>query len=548
MEKQRIFIGSRYKVLNILKSVLPYLFPLLAFISLAVYLSDCSGKMLDSDMSSELVLGKLLADNGGILSTDWYYSTEVRVLNTQIVYKTLFEFTDNWGLVRYLGSLINSLILASSSAYMAYHAGLKKYIPYIMGILLMPFSNEYFKMMLYASYYVPHVAISFVFLGMLFAFLKSKTKKGVIIYSVLMGLLSFVSCLGGLRQLCVLFVPLFGASLLLLLLKLPKLLELERRELIHNSYIKFFIVSLSAALIGAGGYIVNQTLFRSIFSFHYFGGIKFNEEFSYEGLIRVITGFTDLMGSDAFTGSKWDTFIAIASMFLFILVITAMFSLIIRHNKIKDSELIITLYSLLGFLVMVTIYTTTNFEYTRRYLLPNFIFFVPLLTIYVKYICPKKLTDNMLGIKLVRFGVAALLFFILTVNSFSVITVYNNYRPTRKLGEAAEIIMMHDCYEGYATFWNANVMTELTNGKIEVRTWYSNEPVTELDRYHNWLHVKDFGEEEHEGKIFLLFTKQEYNETTLKEKLNYAGLVLNTDQHVLFIYDSMDDIFVNESK
>ena len=544
MEKIKSFYYSNQKIFNILKWVLPYLFPLLCFINLAVFLSDCSGKMLDSDMSSELVLGKLLADKGGLLSTDWYYSTEVRVLNTQIVYKTLFEFTDNWHLVRYLGSLINSLIFVLSSAYMLYHAGLKKYIPYVMAVLLMPFSNEYFKMMLYASYYVPHVAISFVFLGMLFALLRSNTKKGIISYSILMGVLSFVSCLGGLRQLCILFVPLFGASVIVLLLKLKKLQDLERKELIHNNYVKFFIISLSATILGAGGYLVNQTLFRSIFSFHYFGGIKFNEEFSYEGLIRVITGFTDLMGSDAFTGSKWDTFIAIASLALLIFVVCAMISLTARHNIIKDSELIITLYSMIGFLVMVTIYTTTNFEYTRRYLIPNFIFFIPLITIYIKYICPKKLNGKILFTKLVRIFVVLILFFILTVNSFSVIKIYDNYRPTRKLGEAAEIIMMHDCYEGYATFWNANVMTELTNGKIEVRTWYSNEPVKELDRYHNWLHVKDFGEDEHEGKIFLLFTRQEYNETTLKEKLNYDGLVLNTDQHVLFIYDSMEDIFV----
>ena len=133
MEKIKSFYYSNQKIFNILKWVLPYLFPLLCFINLAVFLSDCSGKMLDSDMSSELVLGKLLADKGGLLSTDWYYSTEVRVLNTQIVYKTLFEFTDNWHLLRYLGSLINALILVVCGGYLTFTMGLKKYIPFITG-------------------------------------------------------------------------------------------------------------------------------------------------------------------------------------------------------------------------------------------------------------------------------------------------------------------------------------------------------------------------------------------------------------------------------
>ena len=376
MEKIKNFFTDKSKILKAVKTALPYLFPLLAFIFLCVYLSDSSGKMLDSDMSSELVLGKLLSDNGGILSTDWYYSTEVRVLNTQIVYKTLFEFTDNWYLVRYLGSLINSLIYAVCGGYMIYNAGLKKYVPYVMGILLMPFSSEYFKMMLYASYYVPHVSISFVFLGMLFAFLRSKTKKSTVTYGILLGALSFVSCLGGLRQLCVLFVPLLGGTLLILLLKAKKLRDLTKKELQQNVYVKLFLVSFASTLIGALGYLTNQTLFRSIFKFHYFGGIEFTG-FSVSGFMRVIRGFTDLFGSDALRGSPNDDFIAIMSLFMLVFVIYAIIKLIARHNSITLSELIITVYSLFGFLVMVVIYTTTNFEYTRRYLLPNFIFFSP---------------------------------------------------------------------------------------------------------------------------------------------------------------------------
>ena len=37
---------------------------------------------LDADMASEQLLANLLAQEGGVMSTNWYYSTELRVLNT----------------------------------------------------------------------------------------------------------------------------------------------------------------------------------------------------------------------------------------------------------------------------------------------------------------------------------------------------------------------------------------------------------------------------------------------------------------------------------
>ena len=96
MEKVNSFFKDRERVLKLLKTALPYLFPILCFVNIAVFLSTRSHLMLDSDMSSELILGKLLAEEGGILSTNWYYSTELRVLNTQLVYKLLFTFTDDF--------------------------------------------------------------------------------------------------------------------------------------------------------------------------------------------------------------------------------------------------------------------------------------------------------------------------------------------------------------------------------------------------------------------------------------------------------------------
>ena len=47
-------------------------------------------RLLNADDSSELVLSRLLSENKEVLSGDWYYSTEIRLLNTQLVYTPFF--------------------------------------------------------------------------------------------------------------------------------------------------------------------------------------------------------------------------------------------------------------------------------------------------------------------------------------------------------------------------------------------------------------------------------------------------------------------------
>ena len=55
---------------------------------------------LDADMASEQLLANLLAQEGGVMSTNWYYSTELRVLNTQLVMAPLFRLFTSWHTVR----------------------------------------------------------------------------------------------------------------------------------------------------------------------------------------------------------------------------------------------------------------------------------------------------------------------------------------------------------------------------------------------------------------------------------------------------------------
>ena len=81
--------------------------------------------LLDSDMASEMVLADLLNREGGVLSQNWYYSTELRVFCQQLLFKLgLLVFPGSWHAARMLAQGLLSALLAGSYLFFARGAGL----------------------------------------------------------------------------------------------------------------------------------------------------------------------------------------------------------------------------------------------------------------------------------------------------------------------------------------------------------------------------------------------------------------------------------------
>ncbi len=73
---------------------------LVSFAYLLFFLNTHMEKLLDSDDASELILSKMVAEQNTPLIKEWFYSTELRVLNTQLVYGFFFKFFDSWHTAR----------------------------------------------------------------------------------------------------------------------------------------------------------------------------------------------------------------------------------------------------------------------------------------------------------------------------------------------------------------------------------------------------------------------------------------------------------------
>ena len=84
---------------------------------------------LDADMASEQLLANLLAQEGSVMSTSWYYSTELRVLNTQLVMAPLFRLFTSWHTVRVVGSVVLILLYLAAWFWFGRSAKLNSTMP-----------------------------------------------------------------------------------------------------------------------------------------------------------------------------------------------------------------------------------------------------------------------------------------------------------------------------------------------------------------------------------------------------------------------------------
>ena len=132
--------------------------------------------LLDSDMSSDLVLSYVLRQEHALLTQNWYYSTELRVFHNHLVFAPLFLFMDNWLQVRTVGTAILLLGMLASCWYFCRQAGIGHLFPAVGTLLVAPMSEVYFRITLLTVSYPPHLFAAFLSLGLLLHFIRSERR------------------------------------------------------------------------------------------------------------------------------------------------------------------------------------------------------------------------------------------------------------------------------------------------------------------------------------------------------------------------------------
>ena len=170
---------------------------LACLVSFELYLDRTMESQTDSDVSSELILARLLAEEGRIITPNWYYSTEIRVFNTNLVFAPLFRVFDNWHTVRLCGTILLHLFLLLSAYFLCRTARITEMFPIVGLSLIMPFSHDYFFVVLRFPYYIPHLMVTLLVFSLISVFAESRghRAKGILLL-ILGSALAFFCRLG----------------------------------------------------------------------------------------------------------------------------------------------------------------------------------------------------------------------------------------------------------------------------------------------------------------------------------------------------------------
>ena len=502
------------------------------FFVLCFFLNRYTIYTLDSDASSELVLAKHLADaGGGILSKNWYYSTEVEFLNDQLAFELMFFFTDNWRAVRMGGTLILLALLLVSLYYFCRKTGCKEHFPLLGALVLLPLSETYFTFFLKFTYYIPYIVTGFVVVaaGIQFAADEGRKKYPAMILAVLLSLAAGVL---GFRMLLNLYIPLVLAVLLFL--------WLNKAPAISKKLLAGTGILTGAALIGC---IINQAILVKQYSFQDFTTLSFSA-FSLQGVEKTLGGMLRILGyregAPVFSQALLPT--ALSGLLLLLCLYCAGY-IACHRDKFSAGQQIAAYYYLAALLALCLLYCLTDMHYMSYHSIQATIHGLPLIFICLgkRELCGRAGRGVLLGLTCFALVCGAL--------------QYNDMRKvdkTRALREAVEFLAESDYTEGYASFWLGNLTTELSNGAVEMWVW-SERGLAELqdpDDIGRWLQSKAHDSPPAAGKVFILLTANEAYYCEFTKNFTEDNVIFRTanyepeaiDEYIIYGFDSYDEM------
>lgn len=476
-------------------SIFQYAAMALAFITLLLlilFFVFWPDNLMHSDMAAEVILSKLLSEEGGLLSKNWYYSTEIRIVYTQLVMTPLFWIFSDYGTVKLISVIIYDILLAVVFYFTAKEFKLKGAYMYLaMALLLAPLSNEYLDMMFLGNFYTSQVICTYLVLK----FFYRKPAEKVRWKWVRMGILSsgaLILGLSGLRYLASLYLPLAAAVCFSY--------GFDDREEREKGLFSKLLLSVVMTAFAGMGFLINKFVLAANYSFdsqavsfvpleevpdRFLNSIKLMLEFFGYREIGVVTPLGMVN--------------AVKFAFFLFLIYVVIYLTRHRYEILDDKQRLFLYYFYALFLLNWYMLVFTDVLQQYRYWLPVYVIGVILIGIYLQQAVEKtEFIKPVLTILAVVTVLASL---------YGELWQDTKYNDCEKRYGYMEFLEENNYTFGYATFWNSSVTEYLSNGNIEVGHLGGKDGVSAP---YEWLSPKYYYKEGyHEGKTFLLLARTE---------------------------------------
>ena len=489
-----------------LLAILSWIILAIVFIALICYTAVHVEDLLDSDMASEMILAKQLAKSGGILSNQWYYSTELRVVNTQLVYASFFHIFDDWQLVRLLGNVVLVIILLASYYFLCRRLRSEQYFPITAAILLLPLSSHYFYILLFGAYYIPRISMMFLILGLLIPFGQMPRKKPALVFTfAIVCMLSFALGLEGARMILILFVPVF---FIVFIESINQFIPFKNQtvdgskrllsQFRQNGFLQYWVLAFFACLSAVIGFLINQLVLSKLYPFEHMDMV-----FSPSLASIRTTMFNQL----SVIGNASSLKLISYAVWLFIGILFLLF--LFR----KSSKSIIRKRFIWFCMITLGCYSAFSVAFpvglVAWHFVPVGVLFIPAVAVI--------LCDNFAHRVLKQVFCVGLIVLTFTcgIQGYKEFANMPNRSDSRCNNEFAQIvsILKADQYSsGFATFWNGNVLTELSDGDLDV--WIVSDfddRTTQSPDLFLWLQDKSHEQTLPSDKSFIIWSREEYN-------------------------------------
>ncbi len=471
-----------------------------------------STTLLDSDASSSLLLGEKLSREGGILSTTFIYATELYVVDVQIIYSLLFRICSDWSLVRFWGAVIMQVLMIAAYGYLAKQARMSLNMFFVSAAaLLLPFSVPYGRIVLYHNFYMPHVTLGFLTVGLYMGVASEKAAGRVwwknAIRGGLLCLVAFLWGLSGVRPLMICAAPLAVAAVLTGVLG-------EKRENRIRPECGALLWAAAMVAAMAAGYLVNANVLSNIYDFRRYDSQTLILA-SPEKREQIFRGFLAAGGyQDEIELFEPHGFLAVTSVAAAMIGIVLSF-LTLRRTKDRAARFL-SLFYLMTVLITTCVFLflgNQEFLYLLYYL-PAIVWIIPALAKADVLPLPEaeKLSrenwkEQVLGLKspkLSLYRLTALVACGMLLCGGAFYTGFFRHPETyegnieytglnvfdtdtvEKLQPVADYLRENGYTLGYASYWDAAVIMELTDGQTRMTAVEGSGRRKPL-KYMNWL-------------------------------------------------------------
>ncbi|MBE5870328.1 MAG: hypothetical protein E7294_03555 [Lachnospiraceae bacterium] len=472
----------------------------ITILALVLFALFCMDNLMHSDMSAEVILSKLLADEHKLVMTkDWYYSTELRVIYSQLIMTPLFYVFKSYRLVKQISILIFYVLLVFAYRKLVKRIHVEKSFELLgLALLFAPLSNEYLDMLLIGCFYTSQVICTYLLLSLFFK-KKEKTKEWLL-QGAVFTVAAFILGLSGLRYLASLFIPVVLAGFFLLC----ELEEPLKKETFYGAILRerlHVLLFALAGLLGAlAGFLVNKFVLAKQYSF------DTTSEVAFVPLSEVPGRFLDSIRL-MFEFFGYTQIQAVTPRGIVNVIKAAFFALIVgaslylwknRRTLLTEVEKLLFYYFLAAFLLNWYMLVFTNVLLQYRYWLPVYVIGVFVLLLFFKVYHPK----NQLPV----WTLTALCVFTVLGSLYGELWQDVKYNDCEKRYAYMDFLEENEYDFGYATFWNASVSEYLSNGTIHVASLGLND----LEQPYKWLQPKWYYQKGyHTGRCFLLLANSE---------------------------------------